>query len=141
MHTKRLYELLEHTADICVRVKAPDLKGLFKNTALAVFDIMAKEQKFGIKKEKKIKITQEAENLDELFINWLNEILSLSSAKELIFSDFKISKLTENNLEATLVGSDMSNYKVSTEIKAATYHDLKLERIDSGWLTEVILDV
>jgi len=135
------YELLEHTADIRVRMTGKDLKGLFKNSALAMFDIIAQRKLSKTDKQEKIIIEQKADNLDELFINWLNELLSLSSAKELIFSEFQIKKLDENNLEAVAMGENEKKYKVNTEIKAATYHGLKLEKIRSGWQAEVIFDV
>lgn len=141
MQTKKPYELLEHTADIYIRVKAKDLKELFKNAASAMFDIMAEKRASKLQKIKKIKVKEEADNLDELFINWLNELLSLSATKELIFSDFKIKKLTENNIEAVLTGGGLSHYKINTEIKAATYHALKIEKIKSIWQAEVVFDV
>ena len=65
------YELIEHTADIGIKLKGKDLRGLFKNVALAMFDIIA-EKKTGENKKQKIKIKQRADNLEELFINWLN---------------------------------------------------------------------
>jgi len=135
------FELLEHTADVGIRVKGKDLKELFTNAASACFEIIAQADKPGSKDVKQIKIKQTADNIEELFINWLNELLSLSAAKQLIFFDFKIENLEENNLEATVIGSDMGNYKVNSEIKAATYHELRLKETPSGWQAEVILDV
>ncbi len=135
------YALLEHTADIAVRVRAGDLKDLFGNTALAMFDIIAGKIKEKSAKKVKIKVRQKADTLDELFVNWLNELLFLSATKELVFSDFKINKLTEKSLEATLAGESVKNYKIHTEIKAATYHQLKIEKSAKGWLGEVIFDV
>ena len=145
------YELIEHTADIGIRVKGKDLKGLFKNAALAMFDIIAERgSRFKVpvcpagrqgSRFKEITIKQRADDLEELFINWLNELLSLSATKDLIFSGFKIEKLGKNNLEATLFGDDIKNYKVNTEIKAATYHQLKIEQTVSGWEAEIIFDV
>jgi SHS2 domain-containing protein len=135
------YELLEHTADIRIRVKAKDLKELFKTVALAMFDIIAEKKNSHTAHPEKINIAQQADNLEELFINWLNELLSLSATKELIFSDFQINKLDEHALELVAVGEDIRNYKVHTEIKAATYHALKLEKNKSGWQAEVIFDV
>jgi SHS2 domain-containing protein len=86
-------------------------------------------------------IKQKAQDLEELFVNWLNELLSLSSTKELIFSDFKINKLDKNNLEAEAEGEDIKNYKVNMEVKAATYHQLKIEDKGDFWQAEVIFDV
>lgn len=138
------YELIEHTADVGIRVSGKDLKGLFKNTALAMFDIIS-ERKSQILEPKShttnISITQKADNLEELFINWLNELLSLSATKELIFSNFQINRIDEKTLEAVAIGQDIKNYKINTEIKAATYHQLKLKKTTSGWQAEVIFDV
>lgn len=135
------YELIEHTADVGIRVNGRDLKELFTNTALAMFDIIAEKPKKTTLKQEEIKIKQQADNLEELFINWLNELLSLSSVKELIFSAFKINKLDKTNIEAIAIGQDFKNYKVNSEIKAATYHRLKLEETKTGWVVEVIFDV
>ena len=138
------YEIIEHTADIGIRLKAADLKQLFRNAALAMFDIIAEKRpktKDQRPKTQKISIKQRADNLEELFVNWLNELLSLAAIKELIFSDFQIKKLQENNLEVVAIGEGIKNYRVNTEIKAATYHQLKLEKINSYWQAEVIFDV
>jgi len=94
------YEIFDHTADIGIRVKGKDLKELFKNAGLALFQISSRKQFTKNKKHTVITIKQKAENLEELFINWLNELLSLSAAKGLIFYNIKINKLEENSLEA-----------------------------------------
>jgi len=135
------YELLEHTADIKIRVTANDLKDLFKNSAAAIFDIIAERRNPDPAPQKTIPIKQAADTREELFINWLNELISLSAAGEIIFSDFKITKLDEHNLEAEVIAEGAKNYRMNTEIKAATYHDLKLAEVNGGWQAEVILDV
>lgn len=137
------YRLIEHTADIGIKIGAANLKCLFKSSALAMFDIIAQKKNPAPKAPalKIIKIKQSADDLKELYVNWLNELLSLSSARGLIFSAFRINKLDGNNLEAEVSGKSMTNYKVNTEIKAATYHQLRLEQTKKGWLAEVIFDV
>ena len=135
------YEVFEHTADIGIRVKGKDLKELFRNAGLAVFQISSRKQFTRNKTHTNISIKQKAANLEELFINWLNELLSLSSAKGLIFHGIKINKLEGNSIEAVAAGSDIANYKVNTEIKAATFHELKITQNEAGWQAEVILDV
>lgn len=135
------YQVLEHTADIGIRVKASSLEGLFKNAGLAITDISAEKQKTQYPQKHKIVITQKADNLEELFINWLNELLSVSSAEALIFEDIQISQITENFIDAIAVGCDIRNYKVNVEIKAATYHQLKVRKSGSLWQAEVIFDL
>ena len=141
---KKDYELLEHTADIRIMVKGAELKDLFANAARAMFDIISDQRPKTTDqrlKNKKFTIKQKAESLDELFVNWLNDLLSLSSAKELIFSDFKIKKINEKEIEAQVSGRPAADYEINTEIKAATYHQLRIEKKKAGWEAEVVLDV
>jgi len=135
------YEIIEHTADIGVRVRGKDLKELFKNAGLSLFKISSRKQFTKNKKHTTIIIKLKAESIEELFINWLNELLSLSSAKGLIFHNLRIDSLRENTLQAHCIGSDIGNYIINTEIKAATYHQLKINESADGWQAEVILDV
>ena len=135
------YVVFEHTADIGMRIKGKDLKELFKHAGLAVFQVSSRRQFTRNKTHIDIPVKLSADNLEELFVNWLNELLSLSQARGLIFHDLKINKLEDNALEAVAIGNDINNYKVNTEIKAATYHGLKVAQGVTGWEAEVILDV
>jgi len=137
------YELIEHTADIGIRVKGRSLEELFKNAALAMFEIIAEKEPATKSPSHQVTIIikQKANNLEELFVNWLNELLSLSATKEKIFCGFKFNNLEKDRLESEVSGCDIKDYKINSEIKAATYHQLKLEQTDSGWLAEVIFDV
>lgn len=137
---RKFYGLIDHTADIGIKIKSRDLAGLFKKAARAMFDIMA-EKKAGGNNKEKLLIEEKADNLEELLVRWLNELLSLSAVRELIFTRFEIHKLDKNNLRAEVIGSDMKNYKVATEIKAATYHELEIKKRGPWWQAQVIFDV
>ena len=140
MPTKK-YQLLEHTADIYVRIYGKTLKELFRNAAAALFDIIAKKKHGKAPKPKVLNMKLSAENPEELLISWLAELLSLSEAKDLIFNKFKIVSLTNNKIEATVSGVKRENFLIKTEIKAATYHELKIDKVKNGYEAEVIFDV
>lgn len=139
------YEFLEHTADLKIRVTSSGLKELFIDSAAAIFDIIAERK--GTEPAQKIKVPiqvpliEGADRLEDLFIDWLNEVISLSAAKEMVLSDFKIIKLDESGLQAEAMSESMNNYAIKTEIKAATRHELKLTKTETGWQAEVIFDV
>jgi len=88
-----------------------------------------------------VRIKQNADSIDELFINWLNELLSLSDARGLIFFDFKIKSIDTVSINADVFGNTAAQYRLKSEIKAATYHQLNLKKTDSSWVAEVIFDV
>lgn len=106
-----------------------------------MFDIMARKQKKEASAGKTFIVRQGAVNREELLISWLNELLSLSAVKGIIFNAFIIKKLGERSLEATVKGEDINSYKVETEIKAATFSGLVLKKSRSGWLARVVFDV
>jgi SHS2 domain-containing protein len=135
------YAVLEHTADIRIRIKSLTLKGLFKKASLAITDIAVEKQRIQYPQIHKIVITQKADNVEELFVNWLNELLSVSAAEALIFKDIKINQINEKFIDAIAIGTDIKNYKMNVEIKAATYHQLKVKKSAFFWQAEVIFDV
>jgi SHS2 domain-containing protein len=134
------YELIEHTADFGIRVKGKDPEEIFKNAAEAMFDCIATRIN-PAENSIQAKINQEAEDLEELFVNWLNELLSLSATKEVVFTGFKIHKISDTMLQAEAIGEPMQAFKINTEIKAATYHQLKIEKAAGSFQAEVIFDV
>jgi SHS2 domain-containing protein len=139
----KFYEVIEHTADIGIRVKAENPSLLFEKSALAMFDIIAEaaRQPSSPAIQQEISIKQETKDLEELLIFWLNELLSLSSAEELIFFDFKINELENNSLRAFAFGRPAKECRVNVEIKAATYHGLRIWQENRLWKAEIIFDV
>lgn len=139
METK-FYQILEHTADIGIRVKADNLAELFTKAALAAFDIVA-DRKAHSDKTVELFLDQEAGDVAELLVNWLNELLSLAATKEVIFTHISFQEIDEHRLKAVCVAEQAKAFCMKTEIKAATYHELKVEKSKAGWLAEIIFDV
>ena len=135
------FEIIEHTADIGIRIESSTLAGLFKSAGLAIVSISAEKLELQYPKKHKILIKLKASNLEELFINWLNELLSVSAVEALIFENMQINQVNEYFIDAVAMGSDIRNYKINTEIKAATYHQLRVKKSGRIWQAEVIFDV
>ena len=135
------YEQFSHTADIGVRVFGKTLKELFENAAFAMFDILADLD--GIKGE----ITQDFEltapNHEELLISWLDELLYNFYAKNIIFYKFEVTELSEDVIKARAFGRSVSENRnrLKTEIKAATYYNLRIIKKDDYYEVEIIFDV
>lgn len=135
------YRLIEHTADIGVIVEGKDKKELFINAAKAVFDLIASPINPPTKK-KEIDIETDGKDIEDVFANWLNELISLSSAKSIIFFDFSIEELSEKWLSAKAFASPLSDYTLKAEIKAATRHGLEIKHTaDNKWQASIIFDV
>ena len=139
--THKNYEILEHTADIRILVKAKKLRELFQKSAMAMFDLIAVKKWFIFRKAVRFDIMLKADTLEELYVDWLNDLLSLSESKKLVFTGFKIAFLSDNRLRGFAYGYDRRKFIMKREIKAATYHDLKIENRGDIFFSEIIFDV
>jgi SHS2 domain-containing protein len=135
------YEQFPHTADIGIRIYGNDLRELFENAAFAMFDTIADLE--GLKGDVEQDFELTAPNREELLIAWLDELLFNFYTKQLIFFRFEIKELTENKIAAKAFGRPIgaNRNRLRAEIKAATYHDLKIKKTASGYEVEVIFDI
>jgi len=135
------YEQFPHTADIGVRVFGHDLKELFANAAFAMFDVIADLE--GMKASVTQEFSLKAETPEELLVAWLDELLYNFYTRQIIYSEFEIEELTEKNIRAKASGRPVgaNRNRLKTEIKAATYSDLKIKKTEDGYTVEIIFDV
>ncbi len=136
------FEFLEHTADIAVRVYAESLKKLFVNTSVAMFQIIT-DYKPALEKEQEIFL--EANSWEELLGYWLNELLSLFYSYNFLPSQYNIELIEKSNysLKGKITGEDcrQKQLDIKTEIKAATYYNVNIEKDEKGFRVEIVFDV
>ena len=135
------YEIIDHTADIGLRCWGGKLEELFINAAYGMFSILADLK--NVRGKESISIKLKAPDLEELFLSWLRELLYQYDSKQIIFKEFAIEQLNEKELVARAQGEkfDLKHPRLKTEIKAVTYHQLKVQQVKDHWQAEVIFDV
>ena len=135
------FEILDHTADISIKAYGKDLKELFANAAFGMFNILADLE--GITTSTELEIKAEAPDSEELLMEWLDELLYNFYTKHIIFSKFDITELTDTKLTARAKGRFVGENKnrLKTEIKAATRHDLHIDKKENHHEVQIIFDV
>ena len=136
-----MYETFEHTADLGLRVRAADLPALLAEAAKGLASmIVANLDDVRLVEERKIEV--DGADRDYLVFDWLSELLFVYETQHLVLRDFDV-RLTENGLQAVARGErlDPQRHVLDHEVKAITYHALKLEETSEGWLLEVIVDI
>jgi SHS2 domain-containing protein len=135
------YRLLEHTADIRVRIYGRSLKGLFQNAVCALTDTLTDFQKVKKKISRQIAIT--ADNQELLLVQLLQELLFLFDARRFVARRLEFIRFDDKMIKALVWGEKFSpdRHPPKTEIKAVTYHQLKVEKRREGWVAEVVFDV
>lgn len=135
------YEFLDHTADIRARIYGKNLSEIFINAARAMFDVLAQKHEGACGPRTSIRINLTDNTREELLIRWLNELLFLYADQEIVFSDYQIDQIGIGGLQAVVTGESSAQYRIKTEIKAATYHELAIRQTANGWEADVIFDV
>ena len=134
------YELIDHTADVGIRVTAESPEALFETAALALTELMTDTTTVEPKLERTMELQEES--LDLLLVCWLQEILYLMDTEGLVFSVFEV-RIEGTALQATLWGEPFNPevHPMKSDVKAVTYHHLEVATHGDGWEARVILDI
>jgi len=135
------YEIIDHPSDIGIIARGRTKKEAFENAAFGMMDMMFDLSK--VKPKETIKIKVEGEDIQSLLVNWLNELIYLSDAKRIMFSSYEILSFGDKMLEALVAGEKIgtAKHKVKLYIKAATYNQIDIVKIKSGYSIKIIFDV
>ena len=141
MTDSKPYVILNHTADLGLRVTGRTIEDVFANAAAALTDLMIGTRT--VKKMTRRGLDVNGIDRDDLWVNFLREILSLLTSKTYAVKSCQILRMEANHLTAELRGEpyDVVRHVVKTEIKAITYHQAGVRRTRDGWEGKVICDV
>jgi SHS2 domain-containing protein len=136
-----MYEIFEHTADVGIRVRAHDLNTLFAEAGRALFSVIV-ENLEEVRAQDTVAMEIRGQKTDFLLLDWLCELLFAFESRGLLLARFSVN-VDDQGLTGTAEGEplDRSRHHLEHEVKAVTYHGLRVERTDEGWLAEVILDI
>jgi SHS2 domain-containing protein len=136
-----MYETFSHTADLGLRIRAADLDRLFVEAAQCLFSAIV-EDLATVQPVQEIKIQLPADDIEFLLFDWLRQLLYHFDAEHLLLGKFE-AHVTDAGLTASAWGEpiDPSRHNLEHEVKAITYHGLRVEKIGSVWEAEVIVDI
>jgi len=131
------FEILEHKADLKIRVFGKDKKELFLNTMIGMFK-GARYESEGKEIKREIKIS--SLDLPSLLVDFLSEVLYLCEVNKEVYHKVLFKNLTEKELEGTLIGKPLK--RMGVHIKAVTYHDLDVhQKKDKTWEATILFDI
>jgi len=134
------WEHFDHEADIGVRGIGRSPVEAFEQAALALTAVAVDPAQ--VEQVEKVDIACEAADLEQLFVDWLNEIIYEMWTRKAVYSRFEV-VIEEHRLTAVAWGErvDVERHQPAVEIKGATYTELKVERLAGGWLAQCVVDV
>lgn len=132
------YRLLEHTADAMVEAYGKTLNERFANAAYALFDQITDVTK--VEPTGEIRLDMEADGREQLLVDFLQELLFLHDAENLVFGQFQV-ETDGKGLVAHVKGEqfDEAKHPKRSVVKGVTYH--KLEFDDERGSIIVLFDI
>ncbi|MFP4036497.1 MAG: archease [Desulfobacteraceae bacterium] len=145
MHAKKSipYTLIDHTADLGMRVYGDTQEQLFENAALALIDLLVTGVGPSDRGSKPIRISAEGDDPADLMVRWLGEILYLFQGETLILTSIKVQPLETRLVQgrAEAVQFDPQRHDILNDIKAVTYHRAVVTQREGRWEAQIIFDV
>jgi SHS2 domain-containing protein len=134
------YASTEHTADIGLVAYGETLKDVFANAAYGMFDLMVDVSR--TPETQRVDVRAEADDTPSLLVAFLNELLFIFETRSVVLVRFEIVEWDETTrLVARAWGSALAGQQPREQIKAATYHDMRVEKTADGYEAEVLFDV
>ena len=132
------YQLIDHTADVMVRCTGGTLEGCFSNAAYAMFDQMMDASTISHTTTRDIEV--EGRDDESRLYRFLSELLFVMDCEGLVFNDFDVT-FDGDRVRCRAYGEplDIGKHRPRAEIKAVTYHMLKVDRDVPS--VDVIFDV
>jgi SHS2 domain-containing protein len=135
------YERIDHTADFGIRVFAEDGPALFVGAAMAMVEQIVDKQR--LRPSRRVRVEVTGADWADLMVEWLRELLFLVNGRELLVCSIRILTLEAYRVSADIEADpfDPARHRIKGEIKAVTYHQIRVEPGPSGWEAAVIFDV
>jgi len=130
------YEILDHPSDVRVGAFGDTKEELFSNAMKGMNEVL---KSVSLKKTANQRIIVNSFDLNALLVDFLSEVLYLIQANKEIYTDVKFSKFSDKELEGELIGNKVESF--GEDIKAVTYHDLKIEKKDGLFEATILLDI
>ena len=136
------FKVFYTTADIGISVKGKTLENLFKNAAKGLSYLLVKKinsvNSFSLKK-----IKLKAPSTEGFLVKFLNELLFFYETEFLLYKDVKFHRFSDLEIIADIEFINLTdgNFTPFYDIKAATYHNLKIVKKRVYYYANIIFDI
>lgn len=135
------FRILEHPADVGIEATGATLKEAFENAALGLLSMITDIESIDPSEERYLQL--KGTDIQNLLVKWLSEILYLYDGENFLVGEVEIESILPTRLEAIVRGEsvDEARHPMKMDIKAVTYHQLKVQEKKDGCLIRVFFDI
>jgi SHS2 domain-containing protein len=151
------HEQIDISGDVGLKVWSESLAGLFENAAAGLYDLITDTSDINETEYREIELN--ADDLDGLIVQWLNELIFLHDTYGFTGKKFKVALESSSLEDDKIIIQPGYNRAISLKayisgglfapeinetrllIKAATYHNLSIGKRGARWEASVIFDI
>jgi len=143
------FDYLRHTADIYIVAYGSSIVEVFENAGLALFHSMTDIEKLEPVVEKSVEA--QGFDLESLLYKWLEELLILYYSENFMCREVRVSELVvrreDDSLSYTIRGLcrgerfNPEKHEPRVEVKAVTYHLMRIVKDEDRWRAYFVLDI
>ncbi len=142
------HRAVDHTGDVAIELWAPTEPALLCEAARATVALMTEAAPGATDHAGgggRARVLLDTLDREDRLVQWVNEVIFLAVSEGLLVAgaDIDIDDRGDGGVvSAELRLSPLPPSGLDTELKSATYHDLRVERGDDGWYrARVVIDV
>lgn len=134
-------QLLDHTADVGIEVAGQSLAELFEAFGEGLGEIICPRRL--VSPERTVRIEVAADDIENLAVDFLSRLLYVIEVDRFLVHKVAVPYVGETNITADIYGEtyDPARHEWTREVKAVTYHQLKIEQDGDWWKGRVIFDL
>jgi len=144
--TQPPYEVLEHTADVGLRIHGRSMSELFSNAGLGLMALAMNAEASDtqeIQSREPLPLSASGSDAEQLLVNWLSEILYHMDAEGWMFARFTVKDCSLTSIAGEGWGErrDPAMRSRAVAVKAVTYHQLSVIETPADWQATVYFDI
>ena len=133
------HQILEHTADVGLRAWAPSLEECFEQATWALAAIIGIDRPGA---GDAVELDLHAGDVEALLVDWLSEVVYLHDARDALVAGVDVRAVDPQRVRGDVSLAPRGEIPVDgTQVKAITYHRLRVQRAGDGFVAEVYVDV
>ena len=134
-------ETFDHTADVGLRARAGSLADRLSALGEGLADLICPRENVRAAQERRCDVT--AEDREALTVDFLWEIMSAIQYDRFAVAEVCVERAEDTFVRSVLRGEalDGDRHELAAEVKAVTYHQLRVARDGDAWTAQVILDL
>lgn len=136
------YKIVDHTADVAIKFFGKTIEELFINSAISLSEVIfnQKRDKFN-EDDKTMCLHFMADDVNILYIDFLREILFQINTNFRYFYNIEIIKFSNNEISINCYYYSLNLDNISQEIKAVTYHNIEIVKVNHTYNALVTFDI